>query len=329
MQITLARNLDDNREQVPYLLNVEMVTITMDAGHVFHVPVAVNYKGLAKRFKISICGFVMYAERPHQFINMAEQLITSLINVARLPSYVFIARHDGSVYPVYTIEDEVFATSPGGPVFRHIELAKVREYLSDYLHAVGILGSNGRDDKLHARGIDMHTLGLRRPVFYLKKRIPDEIDFWAPVFLSGDGKRIYTYAASARREVPIGGGQEVLLLRELVARALIADRRLTDFHNLRPDRLMPEYWQRLVASLTPAGSITINGYDLPLYHNNYIWIGLETRPEEERYSLFVGNNADDVSRRAQLDFNRRDHRQPSKQAVNSHKQTVLQGKEGG
>ena len=76
------------------------------------------------------------------------------------------------------------------------------------------MGNDGLSDKLHVRGVNMHTLGLRRPVMYLKKRVPGEVDFWAPVFESGDGERIYTYAASARREVTIGEGQEVLASTE-------------------------------------------------------------------------------------------------------------------
>ncbi len=102
------------------------------------------------------------------------------------------------VYPVYTVGDEVYATTPGGPVFRHVELAKVREFLSDCLHTMEEIGSVDRAETLHVRGIDKNTLGLIRPSFYLKKRVPSEAEFWAPVFKSEDGRSIYTYAARAK-----------------------------------------------------------------------------------------------------------------------------------
>ena len=136
--------------------------------------------GNKKIFDIEMCGFRVEAEKLEELEQKAALLAASLVNMSRLPSYVFIARRAGGVYPVYTIEDEVMATTPGGPVFRHVELAKVREYLTDYLHDIGILGERGLSDKLHVRGIDRHTLSLRRPVLYLKKRAINETDFLGP-----------------------------------------------------------------------------------------------------------------------------------------------------
>ena len=57
-------------------------------------------------------------------------------------------------------------------------------------------------------------------------------------------------AASGRREIDVVGGYEVLLLRSQVAQALIADKRLQDNYALRPDRLLPEYWNRVKGTLT-------------------------------------------------------------------------------
>ena len=302
MKITINRNTNENSETAPYFATVEILTATVDADTRFEIPIYTQYMGQKKeQFYVEICGFRLETAELNELQPLIQHLLDSLINVARLPSYVFIARDAGGVYPVYTINNEVFATTPGGPVFRHIELAKVREYLSDYLHGIGLLG----DDKLHVRGVNMKTLALRRPIFYLKKRVAGETDFWAPVFETGDGKRIYTYAADARREVPIGGGQEVLFLREIVAQALLTDKRLQDLHDVRPDRLQPAYWQRLQASLTPEFSTFINGVSIDFYANNYLWLGVETRQEEERYSLFVGRNAERVQKRIAEDFERR------------------------
>ena len=296
---------------IPYYARLEIVTATVDAGTVFEVPVYVSNAGQRKVYNVEICGFRVETDNVQDVPLVTERLVTGLINMARLPSYVFIARQAGGIYPVYTVDSEVFATTPGGPVFRHVELAKVREYLSDYLHEAGIVGEEGLSDKLHVRGVDMKTLGLRRPVFYLKKRVPGQVDFWAPVFESGDGAHVYTYAADARREVPIKDGEEVLALRSLVAAVLLADNRLKDLYDLRPDRLFPAYWQRLQTVLEPAGAITVNGIEISLYSNaslysnGLIWIGLETRHDENRYSLFVGKDAEDVSHHAAQDFQRR------------------------
>ena len=56
------------------------------------------------------------------------------------------------------VGDEVFVTTPGGPVFRDVELAKVRGYLSDYLHTMEELGTADHVETLHVRGVDRNTL---------------------------------------------------------------------------------------------------------------------------------------------------------------------------
>jgi hypothetical protein len=231
-----------------------------------------------------------------------------------LPTYIFIARRSRRIYPVYTIGDEVLVTTSGGPVFRHVELASVRRYLSDYLHAVGELGTPGKSETLHVRGVRPSTLALTRPVFYLKKRVTGENEFWAPVFPTNDGLGIYTYAASARREVKIAGGQEVLALRDMVAEALIADKRLKHSHNLRPDRLMPDYWSRLQATLEKDPlkltvfdhGTTKNGAEIDLYKNGKLFLAAEPRGDDHRVGLFVGQTPTDLRDRLAQDYLRRD-----------------------
>ena len=305
MNITLNRNMALNKEDIPYIATVEIVELTVDTSSVFEIPVHITYVGNKKVYDIEICGFRGEVEHSKEIPNLVERVLTSLVNMARLPDYVFIAREAGGIYPVYTVDNEVFVTTPGGPLFRHVELAKVREYLGDYLHDIGILGEGGLSDKLHVRGIDPKTLGLRRPTLYLKKRVLNEIDFWAPVFESGDGKRIYTYAANERREVPIADGQEVLRLRELVVQALVADGRLKNDYVLRPDRLYPEYWERLRTTLTAEESMVVNGVILDLFSNDDAWFAVEARPEVGRYGLFIGKSKEYVEERVTLDFERR------------------------
>ena len=306
MKITLEKNRGADTEKIPYFARIEIVTLTIDAGAVFEVPVYVNAVGLERKFyNVELCGFRVETEGLEALPIVIERLLNSLSNMSRLPSYVFVARRAGGVYPVYTLDGEVLATTPGGPVFRHVELAKVREYLSDYLHEVKVLGDEGLSDKLHVRGVDMRTLGLRRPVFYLKKRVPGQIDFWAPVFASGNGRSIYTYAADARREVPVTGGREVLNLRQLVAEVLITDRRLQNIYDLRPDRLFPDRWHQLKSLLTAEGQFMAGGKELQLYSDDDTFIAVETRPDEERHGLFLGHSPDDVRARVAQDFDRR------------------------
>jgi hypothetical protein len=278
MKAELISNEGVDAAQIPYTVRLEILTRTVDAGSVFEMPVRLDYSGVGKQYVVNVCGFQQTAVHPEALPQLAGSLVNRLIHLARLPSYVFIARRAREIYPVYTVDNEVYATTPGGPLFRHVELAKVREYLADYLNTIGILGKDGLSDKLHARGVNLRTLGLRRPVFYLKKRVIGQTDFWAPVFESDDGKTIYTYAANARREAPISDGQEVLTLREVVALALQADGRLPDRDDLRPDRLFPDYWARLEATLRPEGSVAVNGFQLPLYSGSHAWLALESRP---------------------------------------------------
>lgn len=313
VKITIERNTatDSFAETYPYIARIEIISATKDVGTVYQVPIFVRYHGLNKTFGVDICGFRLEAANPHHLIDPAHKLIRGLVNASRLPNYVFVARRARAVFPVYTIDDEVFAVTPVGPVFRHVELAKVREYLTDFLHEAKILGEHGKSDKLHVRGVSSTTLGLRRPVFYLKKRVAGETDFWAPVFQAVDGRSIYAYAASARREAVRHGNDVVLQLHTLVAEALQADGRLSHPFDLRPDRLMPGYWAELRAGLTPQGQLHVGQQEIALYEVADGWfetgcvIGVETRTEEERYGLFLGRDAADVAQRIERDFARR------------------------
>jgi hypothetical protein len=307
MHISLEKNKPTVEGGVPYLIRIEIATLTIDLETIFHVPVYMHTNGKAM-YNAELCGFRVEAGSPEELSPLVERLMRGLVNMARLPTYVFIARRSRQMYPVYTVGDEVFATSPGGPVFRHVELAKVRDFLSDYLHAVGDLGTPGKSDTLHVRGVNMDTLALSRPVFYLKKRAQNqgENEFWAPVFLADDQMSIYTYAASGKREVDISGGYELLLLRTLVAQALMADQRLRDSSDLRPDWLMPDYWVKVRATLKPyPARLVYEGQELAVYQNGRGIVAVEYRRNEDRYSLYLGKDIDDLRRRTATDFVRR------------------------
>ncbi len=307
VKIFIERNIADDAfgEAYPYIVRVEIISATKDRGRVHQVPVFVRYQGLQKSFGVDICGFRLEVKKPHHLAPQIEKLLRGLILAARFPTYVFVARRARAIFPVYTIDDEVVATTPIGPVFKHVELAKVREYLTDFLHEAHILGEKGLSDKLHVRGISAITLGLRRPVMYLKKRIPGEVDFWAPVFQSGDGQHLYTYAASNRQEVSRQTDDEVLLLHNKVAEALQKDQRLHQVFDLRPDRLMPAYWERLKSTMRHHGQIEVGGNVLEVYENGRLHIAVETRTDEDRYGLFLGRNRADVQRYVKQDFTRR------------------------
>lgn len=307
MIITLEPNQSNPTGAVPYLIRAENSTLTIDLETTFHIPVYRHTNG-KEMYNAELCGFRVEADSPEELTHLVDRLLRGLVNMARLPTYIFIARRSRQMYPVYTVGDEVFATTPGGPVFRHVELAKVRDFLGDYLHAVGELGTPGKSDTLHVRGVNMDTLGLIRPIFYLKKRPSSAGDneFWAPVFLADDGQSIYTYAASGRREVDLAGGYEALLLRTQVAQALMADKRLNENFDLRPDRLLPDYWAQVRTTLKSGPAKLVDGErSLAIYQNGRGIIAVEHRREEDRYSLYLGRDIDDLRARTAYDFVRR------------------------
>ncbi len=316
MQPSLRRNIGKDKDIIPYFVTADLSTEVIEPNKEYHIPVYWQRTERAGSiikdlYSVEVCGFRVEAGNLNNILRLTGRLLPGLINMARLPTYVFIARRSRRMYPVYTIGDEVFVTTPGGPVFRHVELANVRRYLSQYLHAVGELGTPGKSETLHTRGVHTTSLALIRPVFYFKKRIPGENEFWAPVFPADDGRSIYTYAASAKREVEIADGQEVLTLHEVVAEALIADRRLKHSHDLRPDRLMPDYWARLHSTLEPAphkleplGGNGRRRMRLDVYTRDDLFIAAESR-EEKRVGLFIGQDTYDLRDRVALDYFRR------------------------
>ncbi|MEZ4594461.1 MAG: hypothetical protein R3D55_25450 [Chloroflexota bacterium] len=307
MKVTVERNTADDSygRSYPYIARVEIVSATMNAGTVYQIPVFVEYAGLQKTFGVDVCGFRVTAKHPQQLIAPLTRLLYALINASRLPSYVFIARRARAVFPVYTIDHEVMAITKNGPYFKHVELAKVREYLTDFLHQTGVLGERGLSDKLHVRGVSQTTLGLRRPIFYLKKRVIGQTDFWAPVFQAADGKTIFTYAVNERRAVPKANGMEVLDLWELVAEKLIADGRLQTKFDLRPDRLYGTHWEQMKEHLYEERPLLIDQTEMARFRDGLHWLALETRPDEERFGLFLGSTADDLTARIKADFHRR------------------------
>lgn len=307
MKITVERNTADDSygRTYPYIARVEIVSATMAVGTVYQIPVFVEYAGLQKTFGVDVCGFRVTGKHPQQLTEPLHRLLHGLVNASRLPDYVFIARRARAVFPVYTIDHEVMAITKNGPYFKHVELAKVREYLTDFLHQAGVLGEKGLSDKLHVRGVSQTTLGLRRPIFYLKKRITGQTDFWAPVFQAADGKTIFTFAVNQRRSVPKANGMEVLDLWELVAEKLIADGRLQTKFDLRPDRLYGTHWHEIKAHLYAERPLHINQIELPQFRDGLNWLAVEPRPDEERFGLFLGSSAADLAQRVWADFQRR------------------------
>ncbi len=307
MRVYLEQNSGSDSKVIPYYANVEISTVSIDFNTQFQVPITEQVNGKTK-YTANVCGFAVEGDEPEVVVGFIEKLIPQLVNMARLPTYVFIARLYHNMYQVYTYGDEVFATTPGGPVLKHVELAKVREYLAEYMHTIGALGMPGKSEKLHVRGVHRQTLQLVRPLYYLKKRAisDDENEFWAPVFPSITKSTIYTYAASRRHDAEADNGYEVFQLRQKVAEALIADKRLKDQADLRVDRLLPEYYARVKENLTPTGSkLLVNGMELPIFQAKSKVVAVEHRPKEDRYSFYVGRDVETVQARAAKDMARR------------------------
>lgn len=305
MKISFERNTEQNSDTIPYFVRIEIGASELDWDRTFRVPVILSH-GLM--YIVEICGLQIKAETLKALGPLVQSKLISLENLSRMPTYVFITRRSRKLFPVYTIGDKVMAVTPQGISFRHVELAKVREYLKDYLHQVGLLGPIERGDRLHVRGVHKKTLALIRPVFYLKKRAMNEREheFWAPVFRATDSDSIYAYAASTKHEAQLQQGLEVFRLRQKVAEALIQDQRLTTNLNLRADRLMPDYWERLKNNLVKLErDMAYEGIKLPMYKSENVLIALEYRSAEDRYSLFLGQDDDDLCRRVSNDLIRR------------------------
>ena len=305
MKILLEQNIGN--QSIPYLASIEIATISVDFNTRFSVPISQRVNGQTY-YSAEVCGFLVEGDSPDAVVSLIERLVPQLVNMARLPTYVFIARRSHKMYPVYTYKDKVFAITPGGPLFEHVELATVRQYLSDYMHDIGELGTPGHSEKLHVRGVHRLSLALVRPIFYLKKRpvIEGENEFWAPVFPSKTSDAIYAYAASGRREVDMDNGHEVLRLRSQVAQALIADKRLREDFELRVDRLLPEYWEQVKPHLGESSSkLAFNGTTFDIYKEGKYLVAVEYRNTEDRYSFYIGKDMDDLRERAAKDLVRR------------------------
>jgi hypothetical protein len=307
MKIFFEPNRGPNNNTIPYTMIVEIGASELDWERTFRIPVLLSH-GII--YLVEACGLQVKASTLKELGPMAQSLMLTLEYMSRLPTYVFITRRSRKVLPVYTLGDKVIANTQQGVSFQHIELAKVREYVTDYLQQIGDLGPFERGDKLHVRGVDKERLSLIRPAFYLKKRamLGRENEFWAPVFYSqDDDQTIFAYAASTKHQAKINQGQEVFELRDKVAQALIKNDRLQVNYNLRADRLMPEHWQQVKSILTALPrKLTYEGIKLPLYAGDDFLVALEYRSAEDRYSLFLGENDEDLHNRVAQDLIRRD-----------------------
>lgn len=310
MKIALVRNSQDQSKSIPYHVHIELSPFaTTEFETEFDIPIRLKWVGGRNQYIAEICGFHMEADSPQSVLNLVNKVTPTLVNFKRMPTYMFIARHTRKVYPVYTKADEVITvTTPGGPVVRHVELAVIRDRATAYLNKARVLGKPGQLEKLHVRGVHQKSLKLIRPIFYLKKRPQDsdENEFWAPVFPSDGNLSIYTYAASAKRETAMDNGQEVFRLRSVVAQALIDDNRLKEDFDLRADRLLPGYWKKVypLLEILPQ-KLAYNDVRLDIYRGEEHIIAVEDRHRENRFSFYLGNDLEDVRRRAGIDLARR------------------------
>ena len=181
MDFVLRRNTHSQASSLKYFIDGDLSQSVVKPQQVtiaiYQHPLTTPQRNVRELYTADLAGFRLQAGNVNNIVQMVQKLLPALVNYARLPDYVFIARRSQRIYPVYTISDEVVATTPGGPAFRHVELAKVRAYLLDYMVETGELGGLGKSDKLHTRGVSRQTLALLRPVFYLKKRIPGQAEF--------------------------------------------------------------------------------------------------------------------------------------------------------
>lgn len=310
MEVSLEKNNTADHKTVPYHINIKLVPITHNHfATEFQIPIYLKPIKGQNHYTAEMCGLQVQERSPQSVLNMLKKVGPTLVNINRMPTYVFIARHKLKVYPVYTSRKEFLGlTVPGGPVVKHPELACVRDRVTAYLNKVHILGQAGEYEKLHVRGVHQKTLALVRPIFYLKKRplTSKDTEFWTPVFPSDNSNSIYAYILDKKYEVNADSGNEVFQLHSQVAQALVSDKRLPDGFDLRADRLLPDYWSKLETKLEPLPSKLIyNKNMLNIYrHQNYL-VAVEQRPHENRYSLYIGYDSEDLRQRAGQDLARR------------------------
>lgn len=323
MKITLTQALAPKQPEgqwTAYVTHIEGLQEGLQKQRELHIPLSTFKQNGQLCYRAALGGHYLQATNPSELAGLIRRWLASVIHFGRLPDYVFIARKIGLMYPVYTVGSEVCAVvSNSGPVFRHVELAKVREYLRDYLRS---LPNFQTGDPLHIRGIHQRTLALKRPALYFRKRIFRQTEFWAPVFENTAGDALYAYAVNARREAPKTNGLEILQLHQQVSQALQNDHRLEQACDLRLERLQAAYWFRLKAKLTSlpeeiivAGQ-ALSAYQSPLTPSRFLVVEAcqetpaaatptEAPSDAVRYNLFLGDSLEDAHRRVIQDFIRR------------------------
>ena len=309
MEIVLEKNNADNRKIIPYYVSIELASVKTSFEPQFHVPIYLKLIRGQNHYAAEICGLQMQENSPQSILNTIKKVAPTLENMGRMPTYVFVARHSLRVYPVYTSRNENLGlTVRDGPVVRHIELACVRDRVALYLNKIHVLGKSGDFEKLHVRGVHQKTLGLVRPVFYLKKRplTPQDTKFWTPVFPSDENDELYAYVLDKKYQVNEDSGHEVFRLRAQISQALIDDSRLSQDLDLRIDRLLPDYWSKLQTKLESLpNKFSYRDKTLDMYQMDTFLVAVERRVNEDRYSLYIGHNPEDLRLRAGQDLARR------------------------
>lgn len=309
MEIVLKKNNDDNRKAIPYYVDIKLAPAKTSDNTYFQLPIYLKFIRGQNHYTAELCGLQMQENSPQAILNTIKKVVPTLENLGRMPTYVFIARHSLRVYPVYTSRNENLGlTVPGGPVIKHVELACVRDRVARYLNKVRVLGKTGDFEKLHVRGVHQKTLGLVRPVFYLKKRplTPQDTEFWTPVFPSDENDSLYAYVLDKKYQNNEDSGHEVFRLRTQISQALMADNRLAQDLDLRIDRLLPDYWSKLQTKLEARiDKLAYRDKTLDMYQTGPLLVAVERRTDEDRYSLYIGHNPEDLRQRAGQDLARR------------------------
>src|SRR5262245_53441884 len=119
MKLSLEANPTTDQQWVPYIICLEVPSAYPDCAFTFTLPVHWQHLRDKTVYSVEVCGWRFESQTPAELLPGVEKLIPILIRSARLPTYIFIARHSRRLYPVYTEGDYVFATTPGGPIFRH------------------------------------------------------------------------------------------------------------------------------------------------------------------------------------------------------------------
>ncbi len=93
MKLSIFKQDAQSAKVAPYVMAVSMKDEIIPPDYNFHVPIYREEKkdGGDPSYEVEICGLKLGAETPEGLVSPTAKLLDGLINMARMPTYVFVA----------------------------------------------------------------------------------------------------------------------------------------------------------------------------------------------------------------------------------------------